>query len=102
MHRSLSVLLAWVLCANLPGMGASPLMALSRSQATAQKPTLKEQILEITPGSMIAVRLKNKQKLRGRLGEVTDEAFTVKLARGNTIEDRKVAFNDLKSLKTVG
>lgn len=101
MRRSLSVLLAWVLCGSLPGLGPRPLMALARSQATTQKPTLKERILEVAPGSMIEVRLKNKQRLRGRLGEVTDEAFTVKLAKGNKIEDRRVAFDDLKSLKAI-
>jgi hypothetical protein len=103
MRAALSVFLAWMLSANSLPAKPKLLTALHGSQApTSQKPTLKEQVLEIPAGSMIEVRLKVKEKLRGRLGEVSNEAFTVKLAKGNKIEDRKVAFDDVKSIKSVG
>jgi len=51
---------------------------------------------------MIEVRLQAKEKLRRRLGEVSNERFTVKLAKGNKIEDRKIAFDDVNSIKSVG
>lgn len=68
---------------------------------SGRKPTLKERILEIPPGTMIEVRLLNKQKLRGRLGEITDEGFSLQTAQGNKIETRKLTFDDLKSVKKV-
>ena len=74
--------------------------ATSPAQAEA-KPTFKERILEIPPGTMIEVRLLSKEKLRGRLGEVSDEGFALQTAKGNKIETRKIAFEDLKSLSKV-
>jgi len=65
------------------------------------KPTVKERILEIPSGTIVEVRLLNKQKLRGRLGEITDEGIALQTAQGNKIETRKIAFNDLKSFKRV-
>jgi hypothetical protein len=75
--------------------------ATSPAQAESTKPTLKERILEIPPGTMIQVRLLSKEKLRGRLGEVTDEGFAIQTAKGNKIETRKIAFEDVKSLSKV-
>jgi hypothetical protein len=75
---------------------ASPTQAESKA-----KPTFKERILEIPPGTMIEVRLLSKEKLRGRLGEITDEGFAVQTAKGNKIETRKIAFEDVKSLAKV-
>lgn len=65
------------------------------------KPTVKERILEIPPGTMIEVRLLNKQKIRGRLGEITDEGFSLQTAQGNKIETQKLGFTDVKSFKQV-
>jgi hypothetical protein len=72
---------------------------VSLPQETTKKPTLQELILEIPPGTMIEVRLMNKHKVRGRLGEVTNEGFSLQTAQGNKIETQKIAFTDVKSLK---
>ena len=66
---------------------------------TAQSPTLKERLLQIRPGTMIEVRLHNKRKIRGGLGQVTDEGFSLTTAQGNKIDTQKVAFTEVKSLK---
>jgi preprotein translocase subunit SecF len=77
--------------------GATP-----RAQTeAAQSPTLRERIQEIQPGTMIEVRLHNKQKIRGRLGEVTDEGFSLTTPKGDKIGNQKVAFTEVKSLKKV-
>ncbi len=68
---------------------------------TERKLTMKERILEVPPGTMIEVRLLNKEKIRGRLGELTDEGFSLTTAQGEKIEAKKVAFTDLKSFKKV-
>jgi hypothetical protein len=51
---------------------------------------------------MIEVRLIDKQKLRGRLGEVTSEGFSLQTAQGNKIETKTIAFSDVKSFKRTG
>ena len=68
---------------------------------TERKLTMKERILEVPPGSMIEVRLLNKEKIRGRLGELTDEGFSLTTAQGEKIATQKVAFTDVKSFKKV-
>ncbi len=68
---------------------------------TERKQTVKERILEVPPGTMIEVRLLNKQKIRGRLGDLTNEGFSLKTAQGEKIETQTVSFTDLKSFKKV-
>jgi hypothetical protein len=68
---------------------------------TERKLTLKERILEVPPGSMIEVRLLNKQRMRGRLGDLTNEGFSLTTAQGEKIETQKVSFSDVKSFKKV-
>lgn len=67
----------------------------------SQKPSLKGQILQIPAGAQVEVRLLNKERFRGRLGEVSNDGFTVQVARENRIEIRKVAFSDVKSVKEI-
>jgi hypothetical protein len=73
----------------------------SLPQETTKEATLQERIMEIPHGSMIEVRLMNKQKVRGRLVEVTNEGFSLQTAQGNKIETQKIAFSDVKSVKNV-
>jgi hypothetical protein len=63
--------------------------------------TLKQRMLEVPPGTMIEVRLLNKQKIRGRLGELTDEGFSLTTAQGEKISTQKIAFTEVKSFKKV-
>lgn len=104
MKRELiSVFLAWLLwtqsglCAKAKDGGASN--PPQTENAAAQ--TLKERLLEIPPGTMVEVRLMNRERLRGRLGEISDEGFALQTAKGNKIETRKIAFDELKSIKTL-
>jgi hypothetical protein len=82
-------------------VGASA-TAASLPKETTKKPTVQELILEIPTGTMIEVRLINKQKLRGKLGEVTNEGLSLQTAQGNKIETQKIAFTDVKSFKKAG
>ncbi|MGA2606533.1 MAG: hypothetical protein ABSH01_03635 [Terriglobia bacterium] len=82
-------------------VGASATGA-SLPQETTKKATVQERIMEIPPGTMIEVRLMNKHTLRGRLGEVTNEGFSLQTAQGNKVETQKIAFTEVKSLKNVG
>ena len=77
--------------ATVPGRGGSP----------QGKPTVQERVLNIPLGTMIEVSLLNKQKLRGRLGEVTSDGFSLQTALGTKVETQKIAFTDVKSVKQV-
>lgn len=82
-------------------VGASDVVP-SGQAGSETKPTLKEQVNQIPAGSKVEVRLLNKEWFRGRLGEVSDEGFTLLIATGNRIESRKVAFSEVKSVKAIG
>lgn len=80
---------------------ASAEAGVQPQQTNAQQPTLKETLLSIPPQSYVEVRLLDKSKLRGRLGEVTDEGFALQVAQGNKIQNVKVSFDQVKSVKVV-
>ncbi len=71
-----------------------------RPELTDKESTFRERVLKIPPGAIVVVRLRNKEKVKGRMGEVTNEAFTVQTAQGNEIEKRTVSFDEVKSIKT--
>ena len=99
----LSVLLVSILWVQ-SGLSAKAeaAQAVPTSHASAsQKPTLKEQVIQIPTGAQVEVRLLNKERVRGRLGDISDEGFSVLIAKGNQIETRQVAFGDVKSVKEV-
>ena len=100
MRQLLSILLVVILCATSTYAAKPPGSSASIPAQVAQKPTLQEQVLEIPPGSLVVVRLKNKEKLRGRLGELSNEGFILKYTKGNEIKERKVSFDELKSIKS--
>jgi hypothetical protein len=76
--------------------------ALASQAQTAPKPTIKERFTEIPAGSVIEVKLVNKQKLKGRLGTLTDSDFEIQHTANNQIVTDRVAFNDVKSVKLLG
>ncbi len=69
--------------------------------AASPQPTLKEQALAIPPGTTVEVKLIKQGKVRGQIGEFTDEGFTVQTAKGNKIEKKSVSFEQVKSIKAV-
>jgi len=102
MRNTICLLLATIVFGQslLEAKAGAWIAARARQEQTQGKPTLKERILEVPPGTMIDVRLLNKTKLRGKLGEITDEGFSLQTAQGNKIEKQQIAFTDVKSIKT--
>ena len=78
------------------------------SPANAQEPklppeqALKAQLIEIPTGSVIEVKLRNKQKLRGKLGELRDDAFDLQTLRDGNIATVPVSLSDVKVVKVQG
>ena len=102
-RNMISVILLSLLTLGL-GVGTGPgsvVWAAPPGQAKtdhkAQK--LREKVLEIPPQTMVEVRLKNKEVVKGRLGDVSSDGFVVREAVGQQITDRKIAFDDVKSMK---
>jgi hypothetical protein len=92
--------LLWAQC-GISAKAAAP-EASPRPQARdSEQETLKERVLEIPAGTMVEVRLTNREKLRGRLGEISDDGFNLQTAKRDKIETRKIAFDELKSVKKV-
>jgi hypothetical protein len=101
MRQVLSAILVYllVLLTILAPAAEARASSAQTPNGAAQKPTFKEQILEIPAGSVVQVKLKPKGELRGHLGNVTDEGFVVKVAHGNTIEEKKLTFDQVKSIR---
>ncbi|MGB6385211.1 MAG: hypothetical protein WBF25_08310 [Terriglobales bacterium] len=59
-------------------------------------------VAKIPAGAEIEVRLFSKEKLRGRLGEVSGTGFILLIPTGNRIDERRLAFDDVKSIKVIG
>jgi hypothetical protein len=84
-------ILVVVLCGALVG---APLMA----QKNPQGPTIKEQVILVSAGALVEVKLKDKRRFRGRMGTVTDEFFVIQHAINDKVIDEKIAFADVKSV----
>ena len=93
MRQVLSAVMAMILVANLNSAGAAP---------QGDSKSAKTRVLAIPIGSLVDVRLNDNKKIRGRMGEVSDEGFVIQAAQGGKVETRKIAFTDMKSLKPVG
>ena len=74
-----------------------------RSAATTPQDTktAQEQVLELAPGTLVEVKLKSKQFLRGRLGESATDGFNLQYAEGNRVETKMVSYAEVKSVKTL-
>ena len=66
-----------------------------------QSAKIKERLLDVSPGTMIEVRLLNNQKVRGKLGQMNDEGFTLTAVEQGKIVTQTIAFNEVKSFKRV-
>lgn len=70
--------------------------------AKTPKPTLKEQLILLDAGSVVEVSLKNKEKLRGRLGTVSDAGFDIQYVANDQSTTRTLSFDEVKKVKQQG
>jgi hypothetical protein len=73
-RASISVPLVWLLSIPMP-------LAQARPEQQGKQATIQEKVVEIPIGSVVEVRLKTKEKIRGQLGATTSEGFSVKSAK---------------------
>jgi hypothetical protein len=82
------------------------LVSIARASVTTPSQTsreakrdLKQEIILIPAGSILEVRLVDKRKLTGRLGEVTDEGFELQYVKGDKVVKESIVYKDVKSYK---
>lgn len=90
MNRIVSAFCIWLI------MGSQPAIAQTSKQP---KPTLKEQVVLMAAGSVVEVELKNKQKIRGRIGTVTDDGFEVQHVQNDKAITQTIGFSEVKKIK---
>jgi len=69
--------------------------------AQEKRLTLQEQVAQIPGGAIVKAKLKTKETVQGRLGEVTSAGYTVQVTQGDKLETRQIAFEETKSIKQV-
>jgi hypothetical protein len=74
------------------------IVMLARLASASDTATIKAEIASMPLGAGIELRLKNKQKLRGARGVVSDSGFTLVDARSG---ERQVSFDDVASVRRV-
>lgn len=89
-----------VILRNVLSVMLSALLALPSQSAQQPPPTVQEKVGEISSGSIVEVktRLKDMKKVRGRLGPVTDEGFSLQVANGSRVETVNLKYADVKSI----
>ena len=90
MKRIVAAICIWLM------MGPSAAPAQTGKQV---KPTLKEQVILMAAGSVVEVELKTKQKIRGRLGAVTDEGFEVQHVQNDKAITQSFRFDEVRKIK---
>ena len=87
---------------NFMGNLIVAVLCVSLSQIAVAQSTVQETVVKIDKGSAVEVRLKSKEKVRGRLGEVSSSGFTMQVTKNGAVGSRDIAFDDVKSLKRTG
>lgn len=103
MRDTICLLLATVFfgAATLSARSHKARVVPSGEASAEQTARLKQKLLEVPTGTMIEVRLLNKLKIRGRLGQVDDQGFSLTTAQNGKIVTQRLVFNEMNSLKKV-
>jgi len=100
-RKALASGLMFVLAASLTtDLGFARPAANGRRDQAGDASRLREQIAHLPPGGLIEVRLVSREKVRGRLGVVESDGFTVQL-QDPSASERRIAFADVKSVKAI-
>ncbi|MBL8177004.1 MAG: hypothetical protein JNK48_20185 [Bryobacterales bacterium] len=65
----------------------------------AAKPSLKEQVILMAAGSVVEVHLTGKQKIRGRLGEISDDGFDVQHLENQKMVTKSIRFDQVRKVR---
>jgi hypothetical protein len=94
LKRVLALSLAWLMCTECVAARPGPQTAVSPEE-------IRSQCLAIPGGSLVEVKLKGQEKVRGKLGMVSNEGFALIETGGRRNATRRIAFGQAKSVKQV-
>jgi hypothetical protein len=63
------------------------------------KPTVREEVVLMPAGSVVEVSLKNREKLQGRLGDVTNSGFALTVVKDDRTTSRALTFEEVNKVK---
>lgn len=84
----------WLTIILIESLCAAPVQSYQE-----RKQTMAERIVDIPFDAVIDVQLRTKEKLHGRMGEAKDNSFVVKVATASRIEERRVTFDEVRSIR---
>lgn len=70
--------------------------------SSSREQKLKADLLEISTGSVVELRLKDKSKIRGKLDRLTDSDVQVQFLQSGKIETRAIELDQIRSVKVQG
>jgi len=70
-------------------------------QRAAAKDSRKTVVLQIRTGSYVEVRLESAQKLRGRLGDLGEEDFTLRTIQNDRMTEVRVPYREMQSVRVL-
>jgi hypothetical protein len=99
-----AIFMVWALSFNsIQAATLSEFDAAGLAQTPAsQRPTIREQALLIPAGAAVEVRLTNKERLKGRIGNVSQDGVALQYTKADRIQERQIAFGEIKSIKVLG
>ena len=102
LHRSVALILTSVMLVHAGAQSAGAQAKTPQPDAQSRNGSLKIRVLEIPIGTRVEAWLLSKEKLKGEMGEVTDEGFSLRAVDGNPSQSRAIPFAELKSIKVAG
>jgi hypothetical protein len=75
-----------------------PAVAVSQNLPNKDQIRVKEQALAIPSGWPVQVKLNSSDRVHGRMGQITDQGFVVQAVTAGKIEERTIAFTDVKKI----
>jgi hypothetical protein len=101
MHRSVAVVLSCLLLVQAVAQCAVAQTNAPSPSGQDKASILKARVLEIPFGAPVEARLLSKEKLKGEMGDVSNDGFTLRAVNGDPSQSREVSFAELKSIKVI-
>jgi len=86
-----------LLCLLLPG-GAYSQSPPNTNAQTKNEARVKQRALTIPLGWPVQVNLNNRDRLYGRMGQITDQGFVLQYLNSGKIDERTIAFSEVNRI----
>src|SRR5262245_4487259 len=90
-----------LVCVALLLWGSLADAALPQTSLVDRQADIKERLTLMLSGSIVEVRLMNNQKVRGRLGSISDSSFEIQQTTKGQVVSATVGYANVKSVKVI-